>query len=85
MQPKGYGAAIYIFGLQARIASSPPRFLLLRYFEALLFCRLVSVFIQKKDNEKTKENLCSSPPYLLTDFPLTPFLVCTIPTHPLPL
>ena len=44
MQPEGYGAAIYIFELQAHIASSSPRYLLLRCCEVLLFCRLVSVF-----------------------------------------
>ena len=41
MQPEGYGAAIYIFGLQARIVFSSPRFLLLRCCEVLLFCRLI--------------------------------------------
>ena len=45
MQPEGYGLAIYIFGLQARIASSFPRFLFLRCCEVLLSCRLVSIFI----------------------------------------
>ena len=44
-QPEGYGAAICIFELWARIASSSPRFILLRCGEVLLFCRLVSVFI----------------------------------------
>ena len=45
MQPEGYGAAICIFELQARIASSSPLFLLLQCCEALLFYRLVFIFV----------------------------------------
>ena len=44
MQTEGYGAAIYIFELQAHIPSSSPRFLLLRCCEVLLFYRLVFIF-----------------------------------------
>ena len=57
MQPEGYGAAIYTFELQSLIASSSPRFLLLRCCEVLLlrccevllFCRLVSVLLSPSD------------------------------------
>ena len=45
MQSEGYGAAICIFELQTRIASSSPLFLLLQCCEVLLFYRLVFIFV----------------------------------------